>query len=81
MPKVTVKEVRNENYVQEADVSITDADVAKVKDALAVLAGLRKTAFETLGVAETDEDKTDVVAVDYRVEGDVVIVNVTQVSV
>lgn len=80
MAKVTMKEIRNEDYVQEADVSITDTDVAAVKDALATLAGLRKTAFETLDVVEVDEDESSVVAVDYRVEGDVVIVNVVQVS-
>lgn len=77
----TVKKLRDEEFVQEAEVTLPDVDVLEAKRAFAFISKLRKDAVELLGVDESEdeeEDGTAIMQVDYRVEDGKVVVHVLQ---
>lgn len=76
----TVKKLRDEEFVQEAEVTLPDVDVLEAKRAFAFISKLRKDAVELLGVdeSEDEEDGTAIMQVDYRIEDGKVVVHVLQ---
>lgn len=78
MADLRVKEIRNTDLIQEADVFVPITDVEEAKRAFAFIAGLRKQALAQLGV---DEDNADITSVEYSIEGAEAVVRVTQGNV
>ncbi|HEV3059753.1 MAG TPA: hypothetical protein VGY48_15990 [Vicinamibacterales bacterium] len=75
-----VKEIKSEEFIQEGEVTLTVDNIGEVKNALAVIAKLRRTAIEALDVDEEPAEDGEIVvtSVEYRVEGEKVVVHVTQ---
>jgi hypothetical protein len=83
MAEITVREIDNEDFVQHAEVRIPVDNPEEVRQALAVIARLRKRALDHLQVDDNDEDgaEKDYVAVDYKkLDGDVAVVEVMMVA-
>jgi hypothetical protein len=88
MPKETdedtlpdnVKVIKDEDYIQEGEVTLTVDNLAEVTAAIAVLSKLRQEAIDTMGVDEEPEDEDDiaVTSVEFRIEDGKVIAHVTQ---
>lgn len=77
----TLKKLRDEEFIQEGDVTLDNVDIEEAKRAFAFIAKLRTQAIEALGVDESDdeeEDGTAVTQVDYRIENGNVVVRVLQ---
>lgn len=72
------KKIRDEEFVQEAEVTLVDVDVLEAKRAFAFIAKLRRDAIEQLGVDESDQGGTTVTQLDYRIEEGKVVVHVLQ---
>lgn len=76
-----IKKIRDEEFIQEADVTLEGVDIEAAKTAFAFIAKLRTEAIEAAGVDESDdleEDGTAVTQVDYRIEDGKVVVHVLQ---
>ena len=74
-----VKVIRDEEYVQEGEVTLTGFNVDEVKNALVVVAKMRRQAIEEFEIGDDkDEEGTAVTSVEFRIEGDKVIAHVTQ---
>jgi hypothetical protein len=74
-----VKMIRDEEFIQEGEVTLTVDNLAEVKNSIAVLNKLRRQAIEELEIGnDEDEEGTAVTSVEFRVEGDKVIAHVTQ---
>lgn len=75
-----VKVIHDEDTIQEAEIRIKVPNADEVKNAIAVLAKLRKEAAETIDLDEGEPDEGEIVVTsfEYAVEGDEVIVHVAQ---
>jgi hypothetical protein len=83
MSEITMREISNENFVQQAELRIPIDNPEEVRQAFAVIARLRKRALEHLDVKDNAEDGAaeDYVAVDYKkLDGDVAVVEVMMVA-
>lgn len=80
MSDVDVKIIRDEEYIQEGEVTLEVTNLAEVKNAIAVIAKLRRQAITEFEVDEEqpEGEGTAVTSVEFRVEGDKVIAHVTQ---
>lgn len=77
MPAIT--KIRDEEFVQEADVTLEGVDIEEAQRVFAFLSKLRRQAIEALGVDESeDEEGTTVTQIDYRIDDSKVIVHVLQ---
>jgi hypothetical protein len=75
----TTKKLRDEEFVQEADVTLDGIDLDEAKRAFAFVSKLRSEAVDKLGVDESEEEEgTTVTQVDYRIEDGKVVVHVLQ---
>jgi hypothetical protein len=75
-----VKMIKDEDYIQEGEVELEVTNLAEVKNAIAVIAKLRRQAIAAIDVDEEqpEGEGTAVTSVEFRVEGDKVIAHVTQ---
>jgi len=75
-----VKVIKDEDYIQEGEIRLEVSNLAEVKNAIAVIAKLRRQVIEAFDVDEEqpEGEGTAVTSVEFRVEGDVVIAHVTQ---
>jgi len=75
-----IKMINDTAYLQEGEVTLEVANLAEVKNAIVVIAKLRRQAIEAIDVDEEQEEGegTAVTSVEFRVEGDSVIAHVTQ---
>lgn len=75
-----VKMIKDEEYIQEGEVTLEVSNLAEVKNAIAVLNKLRRQAITEIDVDEEQPEGEGiaVTSVEFRVEGDKVIAHVTQ---
>lgn len=75
-----VKMIRDEDYIQEGEVTLEVSNLAEVKNAIAVINKLRRQAIAEIDVDEEqpEGEGTAVTSVEFRIEGDTVIAHVTQ---
>jgi hypothetical protein len=78
MHDAEVKVIRDEKYIQEGEVTLDGFNIDEVKNALVVVAKMRRQAIELFEVDEEQDEGTAVTDVEFRVEGDKVIAHVTQ---
>lgn len=75
-----VKMIKDEEYIQEGEVTLEVSNLAEVKNAIAVLNKLRRQVITEIDVDEEQPEGEGiaVTSVEFRVEGDKVIAHVTQ---
>ena len=78
--ETNVKMIRDEEYIQEGEVELEVTNLPEVKNAIAVIAKLRRQAITAIDVDEEqpEGEGTAVTSVEFRIEGDKVIAHVTQ---
>lgn len=80
MADAEIKVIRDEEYIQEGEITLTGFNIDEVKNALVVVAKMRRQAIEEFEVEEEqpEGEGTAVTAVEFRIEGDKIIAHVTQ---
>lgn len=75
-----VKMIKDEEFIQEGEVTLEVTNLAEVKNAIAVINKLRRQAIEAIDVDEEQPEGEGiaVTSVEFHVEGDKVIAHVTQ---
>lgn len=79
MADITIRKIRDEDFVQEAELRIPIDNHDEVKKAFEVIGALRKRALEHLAV---DDENADYTAIEYKaVEDGAAVLVVAQVNI